>query len=90
MFAIKLENVTKSYSINREKHSVYNLLFRKINSSSKKIIALENISFSIDQGEMIGIICHNGSGKTTLLRLLAGVTNPTSGKIKRNGKNLER
>lgn len=86
MFAIKLENVTKSYSINREKHSVYNLLFRKANSSSKKIIALENISFSIDQGEMIGIIGHNGSGKTTLLRLLAGVTNPTSGKIKRNGK----
>lgn len=86
MFAVKLENVIKSYTLNREEHSVYNLLFRKRNSSSKKIIALNNITFSIEQGEMIGIIGHNGSGKTTLLRLLAGVTNPTSGKIELNGK----
>ena len=47
---------------------------------------LTNINFEIHEGENISLIGHNGSGKTTLLRLIAGIYEPTSGRIKINGK----
>ena len=43
--------------------------------------ALNNVSFSIDEGEIIGIVGASGSGKTTLSRLMLGLLNPTSGRI---------
>ncbi len=45
------------------------------------ICALDNVSFKVDKGEVLGIIGANGSGKTTILRLLANVTVPSSGEI---------
>jgi ABC-2 type transport system ATP-binding protein len=48
---------------------------------SKKII-LENISFSINKSEIIGLIGSNGSGKTTLLNVLTGILEPSSGSVK--------
>lgn len=44
---------------------------------------LENINFSIQKGEKVGILGRNGSGKSTLIRLLSGVESPTSGEITR-------
>ncbi len=53
----------------------------------KKIIwVLEEISFSADAQEMIGIIGRNGSGKSTLLRIIAGIYDKTHGEITTNGK----
>jgi lipopolysaccharide transport system ATP-binding protein len=49
------------------------------------IEALKNIDLEIVAGDRIGIVGHNGSGKSTLLRLLSGVYEPSSGKIKRLG-----
>jgi lipopolysaccharide transport system ATP-binding protein len=49
------------------------------------IEALKNIDLEIVAGDRIGIIGHNGSGKSTMLRLLSGVYEPSSGKIKRSG-----
>jgi ABC-2 type transport system ATP-binding protein len=48
--------------------------------------ALEDISFSVDRGESVGIAGPNGSGKTTLMRLIAGITEPTSGKVAVSGR----
>ena len=42
--------------------------------------AIDGISFSVDEGEVFGVLGPNGSGKTTLVRLLNGVLAPTSGK----------
>ena len=47
--------------------------------------ALDNISFSISDGERVGIIGHNGCGKTTLLRVLAGIYEPTLGHVTISG-----
>src|SRR6185436_12318278 len=54
-------------------------------SSSKKFWALRDISFSVDRGEVLGIVGHNGAGKSTMLKLLSGVLKPTSGSIHVNG-----
>ena len=43
--------------------------------------AVENISFSISAGEVVGLIGHNGSGKTTTMRMLTGCLQPSSGDV---------
>jgi len=53
--------------------------------SIRKVQALDDVSFTISEGERVGIIGPNGAGKTTLLSLLAGITKPTSGTIEVEG-----
>ncbi|MBQ9239673.1 MAG: ABC transporter ATP-binding protein [Treponema sp.] len=48
--------------------------------------ALKNVDFEIQQGDRVGIIGHNGAGKSTLLKILSGITAPTEGIIKINGR----
>ena len=50
-------------------------------SNKKKIMALKNISYSIDEGETIGLIGLNGAGKSSSIKLLTGIIKPTSGVI---------
>ena len=60
---------------------------RSLTRDHKRIVvqALADISLYIDHGERIGLIGHNGAGKTTLLRVLAGVYEPTAGRIEVDG-----
>ena len=50
--------------------------------------ALEQVSFSVERGEFIGIIGHTGSGKSTLMQQLNGLLKPTSGKVILDGKDI--
>jgi lipopolysaccharide transport system ATP-binding protein len=54
--------------------------------NSDIVYSLKDISFTIDQGESVGIIGKNGAGKSTLLKILSRVTSPTTGSIKLRGR----
>lgn len=47
--------------------------------------ALQGVSFSVDKGEVLGIVGRNGAGKSTLLKVISGILRPTSGQIQVNG-----
>lgn len=79
---IKVENLSKKYFRKKNLNSYSPLA----ESQSEYFWALKDINFSINQGEIIGIIGRNGAGKSTLLKILSRITAPTEGLIKIKGK----
>ncbi len=64
---------------------------RKVTDTSagrvgERFLALDDVSFSVLQGERVGIIGHNGAGKSTLLKLISRITAPSAGRIAMNGR----
>ncbi len=55
-------------------------------SKSSTVFALKDINFSVEQGDVVGIIGKNGAGKSTLLKILSQITSPSSGNIKIKGR----
>ena len=53
-----------------------------------QVVALKDISFTVEKGEFIAIVGSSGSGKSTLLHLIGGVDKPTSGDVIINGVNV--
>lgn len=81
--AIQLTNVSKKYEIHHEKPT---LVEKFVKGRNETFWALRDINLTIGKGERVGVIGPNGSGKTTLLKIIAGITTPTSGSVKTNGK----
>ena len=59
---------------------------RSQKAESDYVWALKDINFSVEQGEILGIIGRNGAGKSTLLKILSQITSPTTGSIKSKGR----
>src|SRR6185437_15108191 len=86
--ALEVKNIYKTFRIYHEKrNSVYEIATSIFNRKKyyETLPVLQDISFSLMKGEMLGILGRNGVGKTTLLRLIAGIYKPDSGSITRNG-----
>lgn len=93
---ISAENVSKKFTRDIRMSILYSVqdIFSDLIPFKKKALslrkgefwALQNISFEVRKGQCVALLGKNGSGKTTLLRILAGIFNPDSGKIKINGR----
>jgi lipopolysaccharide transport system ATP-binding protein len=70
----------------RNREDPNSVIGTKPRSRREKLKALDDITFQVERGELLGIIGHNGAGKSTLLKLLSRVTAPTSGRISYNGR----
>ncbi|MBN2053621.1 Wzt carbohydrate-binding domain-containing protein [bacterium] len=86
--AICFENISKKFTLHHEaeptlKQSVISAVRRE--ARIEEFWALKNISFTVQPGEVVGIIGKNGSGKSTLLRLAAGILSPDFGRVRLRG-----
>jgi lipopolysaccharide transport system ATP-binding protein len=84
MKVIEMRNLHKRFNLtNRDFRHVlpFILNIKKAAFQRKEVDAVSGLTFDINEGDSIGLIGPNGGGKTTLLRLLAGIIQPTSGKI---------
>ena len=63
-------------------------LTKKYGKGESEVVAVDNVSFSVEKGEFLAIVGSSGSGKSTLLHLLGGVDRPTSGKVYVDGKDI--
>jgi lipopolysaccharide transport system ATP-binding protein len=100
--AIRVENLSKHYRVNRVqsiatygtlRESLQNLaltllrlLRRRSEQRAEDFWALQDISFQIEPGEVVGIIGRNGAGKSTLLKILSRITRPTRGAVTLRGR----
>ena len=83
---IEVAGVAKQFKIHHERHqSLKERLLHPRSGSTEVFHALADISFSVADGETVGILGHNGSGKSTLLKCICGVLQPTSGIIRLRG-----
>ena len=89
MNKIKLQNISKTFGGNylgRELalSHITNIFFKK--RIKNKTAVLDDVSFDVNSGEVLGIIGKNGSGKSSLLRIMAGIYKADSGKVISNGE----
>ncbi|HSU61067.1 MAG TPA: ABC transporter ATP-binding protein [Bryobacteraceae bacterium] len=86
--AIKVEHITQRFRVIHERPDTLRELFSKFLRHTVQyhdFDAVKDVSFSIQEGEMVGIIGRNGSGKSTLLKIIAGVYRPTAGRVEVHG-----
>jgi ABC-2 type transport system ATP-binding protein len=81
MEIIRVENLTKKFTIYEKEAGLKGVLKSFI--KAKKIIktAVDNVSFTVNQGEIIGYIGPNGAGKSTTIKILTGILTPSSGTV---------
>ncbi|GAB4026007.1 MAG: ATP-binding cassette domain-containing protein [Candidatus Microgenomates bacterium] len=82
MSVITVDHLTKSYQTQKKREGLAGSLYDLIKPIYEEKVAVNNISFSIEPGELVGFIGPNGAGKTTTLKTLSGLLYPTSGKVR--------
>jgi lipopolysaccharide transport system ATP-binding protein len=84
--ALFIEGIGKEYQLGQNNGKKWvGGWFAKANRAHS-IHALTNVSFGVEQGEVLGIMGRNGAGKSTLLKILSRITTPTTGQIKQKGR----
>ena len=85
---LRVDNVSMRFNLSKEKiDSIKEYVIKFIKGQVKynEFWALKNVSFTLNEGDRIGILGLNGAGKSTLLKVIAGVYKPSTGSVERNG-----
>lgn len=78
---ISVNNLKKIYKVKKKESGLIKSISSFINPKYEKVMAVRDISFSINEGELVGFIGPNGAGKTTTLKCLSGLLFPNSGYV---------
>jgi len=78
---VEAQNLSKSFFVPEHGHGVKGALKSFFGRAKKEVKALDNLSFSMRKGEIIGLIGPNGAGKSTLVKILSGILLPDSGSV---------
>ncbi|OCX72535.1 ABC transporter ATP-binding protein [Acidithiobacillus thiooxidans] len=89
--AIIVEHVSKEFILRHNRAMGLKTRFLGLFHKSKRekrehFQALDDVSFTVEQGEALGLLGHNGSGKSTLLQIIAGILQPSKGRVIANGR----
>lgn len=84
MSLISVNHINKTFKVAKKEKGKLASLKQLVNRKYEYIKAIDDISFSIDEGEIIGYIGPNGAGKSTTIKILSGILVPDSGEVKIN------
>jgi ABC-2 type transport system ATP-binding protein len=85
MTIIKVENLCKDYRQRKGREGLTGAIKDVFKREDKIVKAVDNVSFSVEKGEIVGYIGPNGAGKSTTIKMLIGILVPSSGSIDVNG-----
>ena len=81
--ALEVEHLTKTFRLHSEKtNSLKQLIAARGRRKFDEFTALKDVTFTVKEGEVFGVIGENGSGKSTLLKCMAGILQPNSGSVR--------
>ena len=86
MSIIVAENLSKFYPVSVKEPGIKGTISHFFRRKYRLIKAVENVSFEINQGEIVGFLGPNGAGKTTTLKMLTGLIHPSSGTVRVAGE----
>jgi ABC-2 type transport system ATP-binding protein len=77
--AVEVHSLRKTYRVYEKQSGLWSAIRGLFKRNSRTVVAVDNVSFRIEPGEMVAFLGPNGAGKTTTLKLLSGLIYPTSG-----------
>lgn len=85
MAIIEVKNLVKTYKISEKQNGILGYIKHLFHPKYREQTAVNNVSFNIEEGELVGYIGENGAGKSTTIKMLTGLLTPTSGSVVVNG-----
>ena len=86
MSQIELEQVCKSFTLRKRQKGWLGAVRGAFTRDTQTIRAVDNVSFTVDEGELVGYIGSNGAGKSTTIKMMSGILTPDSGRVSVMGR----